>query len=358
MLLVGVTTRHRPVPRNGGDGARSTARLPAMDDSTPSSICCEPGSTGSARPATRCSGPSRPPGRPWPPWSRRPRRRPGCWRLPPWPPRPGSRPAPGRPSGRSRCTGCRERLGEAVVVQLDPRDQGLHLVGGRVLRPQGAGGRRVAGLVGVAVRDQSGRRARAPSRTGRRAPRAPSAGEPRAPRRRSRTRPGVRRRQVRVGYGVEPSGHRPPRLAASTGHIPPQRTPSGGCPRPAGEQDARTQHGGGDSRTSSSIQVIVAVSSAAPRRWSPTSTTGRSLKYCTKPISPWLSSTTTSTAAARTAPAGARVARRASSSPILRPTNRKTASACVCDSCRGSSPLRGTSLSPACGPEPVTTVPR
>ena len=39
------------------------------------------------------------------------------------------------------------------------------------------------------------------------------------------------------------------------------------------------------SRTSSSAQVTVAEMSAAPSMWKPTSTTGRSVKYWTKPIS-------------------------------------------------------------------------
>ena len=45
------------------------------------------------------------------------------------------------------------------------------------------------------------------------------------------------------------------------------------------------------SRTRTSTQVTLAEISAAPSMWKPTSTTGRSVKYCTKPIAPWASST-------------------------------------------------------------------
>ncbi len=112
------------------------------------------------------------------------------------------------------------------------------------------------------------------------------------------------------------------------------------------------------SRTCSRVKVAVAAIRAAPSRWNSTSTIGRSVKYCTKPISPWASSTTTSRKAARTTAAGAPDARRATSRPSESPTKRNTASAWACEICSGSSPLRGASASPACGPEPVTTVPR
>ena len=61
----------------------------------------------------------------------------------------------------------------------------------------------------------------------------------------------------------------------------------------------RHQHAAAPSRTSSSAWVTVAEMIAAPSMWRPTSTTGRSVKYCTKPISPWASSTTSSTTTAR-----------------------------------------------------------
>ena len=76
-----------------------------------------------------------------------------------------------------------------------------------------------------------------------------------------------------------------------------------------------------------------------------------------KPITPWTHSTASSDAAAvRTRHVA--VAPGEDQRPIVSATSTKTAQAWTLATWSGSSPVRGESTSPLCGPEPVTTVPR
>ena len=82
-------------------------------------------------------------------------------------------------------------------------------------------------------------------------------------------------------------------------------------------------------RTASNSQVTVAETSAAPSRWKPTSTSGRSVKYCTKPDRALGQlDRRAARAARRRAVRGARRRARRTAAPTVRPTSRKTASAC------------------------------
>lgn len=91
--------------------------------------------------------------------------------------------------------------------------------------------------------------------------------------------------------------------------------------------------------------------------WSPTNTSGSPVKYCTKPISPCASSTTTRTPAARRRAAGAPTARTANQRATESPISSSTASAWTWAMVSGSRPVRWASASPAWGPLPVTTTP-
>ena len=95
--------------------------------------------------------------------------------------------------------------------------------------------------------------------------------------------------------------------------------------------------------------------------WIATNTGGMWVKYWTKPISPWASSTMSNIRAARCNSSDAPAARASSSSPMVTPISSMTTSACSWLIDPTSSPVRCTfplaSRSPACGPLPVTTVP-
>ena len=105
----------------------------------------------------------------------------------------------------------------------------------------------------------------------------------------------------------------------------------------------------------STSRVPTATRTAAPTRCAATSATGRSVKYWTKPISPCSSSTASSSDGASGA-AGCRGARRRCSE--RQADQHVDAAACTWLMTCGSRPLRGESASPACGPLPVTIVPR
>ena len=92
--------------------------------------------------------------------------------------------------------------------------------------------------------------------------------------------------------------------------------------------------------------------------WRPTSTTGRSVKYCTKPISALGQLDGSSRPRGRTRGCGAPVARSANSSPTRQADEQEhQVGVELAELAAGRARCAAASASPACGPEPVTTVP-